>query len=63
MLGLDKIAWYNYSCRSCGFKTEVEDIVVDGFGPSGSSDTPELLCPKCHGTLRHDEVKPPPEGR
>ena len=63
LLGLGQSTWYNYRCRSCGFETKVEDIIVDSFPPFSCTGIPELLCPQCNGTLQYVEDSSAPAGR
>jgi len=73
MLGLDEIRWYNYACRSCRHREEVEDVVVDAFAATqncASGTMPTFSCPECESDMMFtgevfigEDRKPAPKAR
>lgn len=47
---------YCYECEACGYRDDVEDVVVDAFFFSQNCKKerfPTLTCPECNGTMEH----------
>ena len=57
---MGKVVFYNYRCRSCGYRDEVNEAAVF----MGISEEPStLVCPNCEESFEFDEDQSPPEGR
>ena len=57
---MGEVEYYNYRCRSCGYKESVNEAAVF----MGISDEPSILvCHNCGGDFEIDEDQNPPAGR
>jgi hypothetical protein len=57
---MGEVEYYNYRCRSCGYKESVNEAAVF----MGISEEPSILeCPNCWESFEIDEDQNPPGGR
>lgn len=47
---------YHYECKACGYRDDVEDVVVDAFFFSQNCKVgryPTITCPECNSMMKH----------